>query len=116
MDHSHHMMDHSGHDMPLPDMPGHGDMPEMCSMNMIFNWDTKGMCVVFPWWHVKTHLGMILTVVAVVFISAGYEYVRKLSRDIDAAFKGSGEYLPNFFSFFCSFGQYLYRLRSGADY
>ncbi|KAG5365431.1 Copper transport protein [Yarrowia sp. C11] len=83
------MMDHSGHEMPMPDMPGHGDMPEMCSMNMIFNWDTKGMCVVFPWWHVKTHVGMVLTVVAVVFISAGYEYVRKLSRDIDAAFKAT---------------------------
>lgn len=111
------MMDHSGHEMPMPDMPGH-DMPEMCSMNMIFNWDTKGMCVVFPWWHVKTHLGMVLTVIAVVAISAGYEYVRKLSRDIDAAFKGSGEYTALVASNpTCSFfGQYLCRLRSGTDY
>lgn len=113
MDHSQHM-NHAGHEMPdMPpghSMPGH-DMDEMCSMNMIFNWDTKGMCVVFPWWHVKTHVGMVITVVAVVIMSAGYEYVRKISRDIDTAFKGQGEYEKP-----VQRGHYLYRLRSGAAY
>ncbi|KAG5358324.1 Copper transport protein [Yarrowia sp. B02] len=71
MDHSHHSDD-------------------MCSMSMIFNWDTKGMCVVFPWWHVKTHFGMVLTFIAVIIFAAGYEWIQKLTRDVDAAFKGKG--------------------------
>ncbi|CAG8689383.1 4932_t:CDS:2 [Funneliformis caledonium] len=24
----------------------------MCSMNMLFNWDTKNLCIVFSWWRV----------------------------------------------------------------
>lgn len=52
-------------------------------MNMIFTWDTTDLCVVFKWWHVRTNLGLILTLLTIVFLSAGYEYVRFKIRSLD---------------------------------
>ncbi|CAO3643622.1 unnamed protein product [Cunninghamella echinulata] len=74
--------DMPGHDMPGHDMPGH-DMPEMCSMNMIFNWQMKNTCVVFEWWHIHTPLGMFLSCLAIFAIGAGYEYIRAWASELD---------------------------------
>lgn len=80
-------MDHSGMDHSMP-MPDHGDM-DMCSMNMLFTWDTTNLCVVFKWWHVRTNLDLLLTIVAVVALGAGYEYLRLVAKRFDARFEYS---------------------------
>lgn len=91
MDHS--QMDHSMHtsmDMGNGGMDhggmGHGGMGkgDMCSMNMIFTWSTDNLCVVFRWWHIRTHTDLLLTLVAVVLLGMGYEYLKVLGARLDA--------------------------------
>ncbi|GAB7328666.1 hypothetical protein MBLNU13_g00595t1 [Cladosporium sp. NU13] len=78
MDHSHHAgMDH-GH-MGHGDMD-HGDMGPMCSMNMLFTWDTTNLCIVFPSWRVTGTFSLIWSLIAVVALTAGYEAIREVSR------------------------------------
>ncbi|PSN63458.1 Ctr copper transporter [Corynespora cassiicola Philippines] len=78
MDHSH--MDHGHMD--------HGDMPGMdhghtCSMNMLFTWSTKDLCIVFEGWHVDGTASLIFSLLAIVLLTAGYEAVREASRRYD---------------------------------
>ncbi|KAM0722684.1 hypothetical protein Q7P37_002125 [Cladosporium fusiforme] len=76
MDHAHHAgMDHSHMD--------HGDMGHdqpMCSMNMLFTWDTTNLCIVFPSWRVTGTFSLIVSLLAVIALTAGYEAIRELSR------------------------------------
>ncbi|KAL2282995.1 hypothetical protein FJTKL_10320 [Diaporthe vaccinii] len=79
MDHSH--MDHGN----MGDMPGHGghDMPshgEMCSMSMLFTWDTNNLCIVFKQWHIRTTPGLLFSLIAVILIGMGYEALRAGTR------------------------------------
>ncbi|OJJ99376.1 hypothetical protein ASPACDRAFT_44039 [Aspergillus aculeatus ATCC 16872] len=81
MDHSmHHMgmdMDH-GHD--------HGDMDMgQCSMNMLFTWSTKNLCIVFPQWRVTGTLSLLISLLLIVLLTAGYEGVRQLTRRFEVA-------------------------------
>ncbi|KAG6362110.1 hypothetical protein INS49_010339 [Diaporthe citri] len=79
MDHSH--MDHGN----MGDMPGHGghDMPshgDVCSMSMLFTWDTNNLCIVFKQWHIRTTPGLLFSLIAVVLIGMGYEALRAGTR------------------------------------
>ncbi|CAN6622229.1 copper transport protein Ctr2p [Trichomonascus vanleenenianus] len=74
MDHGN--MGHGGMD--------HGDMGPMCSMNMIFTWDTDNLCIVFKWWHIQTTIGLWLSLLAIVGLGAGYEFLRYRSRVLDS--------------------------------
>lgn len=80
----HEMMGHGGsgdgmdHSMPGMD---HGDM---CNMNMIFNWDIDNLCIVFKWWHIRTTAGLIISLLAIVALGAGYEYFRYISRKYES--------------------------------
>ncbi|KZF25900.1 Ctr copper transporter [Xylona heveae TC161] len=68
------MMDHGTHgDMPM-------DHAHRCSMNMLFTWNTKDLCIVFYSWHVHSTLTLLGSLVAIVALGAGYEYVREISR------------------------------------
>ncbi|KAK5134397.1 hypothetical protein LTR08_006577 [Meristemomyces frigidus] len=64
----------------------HGDMdmgdghPAMCSMNMLFTWDTNNLCIIFRGWRVTGTLSLILSLIAVMVLTAGYEAVREASR------------------------------------
>lgn len=74
-------MDHGN----MGDMPGHGghDMPshgEMCSMSMLFTWDTNNLCIVFKQWHIRTTPGLLFSLIAVVLIGMGYEALRAGTR------------------------------------
>lgn len=69
---AHEGMDHGGMD--------HGDMGAMCSMNMLFTWDTTNLCVVFRWWHIRSTPGLLISLLAIVALAAGYEGLRSLSR------------------------------------
>lgn len=43
---------------------------------MLFTWDWKNTCIVFKWWHVKTFWGFIGSFLAIVLLTAGYEFVK----------------------------------------
>ncbi|KAF7877537.1 hypothetical protein EAF04_001214 [Stromatinia cepivora] len=72
MDHSH--MDHSMHDMGM-DMGG-----DRCNMNMLFTWDTTNLCIIFRWWHIRSTFSLLISLLGVVAITAGYEGIRSLTR------------------------------------
>ncbi|KAI8067898.1 Ctr copper transporter family-domain-containing protein [Gongronella butleri] len=83
MDHSEHMH-HAGHNMAMGHEGHEGhDMPAMCSMNMIFNWQIEDTCVVFEWWHIHSKMGMIVSCLAIFAIAAGYEYLRAWTTQLD---------------------------------
>jgi len=87
MDHS--TMDHGGMD--------HGGMGDgdSCNMSMLFTWNTKNLCLVFEWWHVRTTPGLIFSLLAVVALAAGYEALRKVSRTYEASVAKKASELPN---------------------
>ncbi|KAH7035201.1 Ctr copper transporter [Microdochium trichocladiopsis] len=83
MDHSH--MDHSGMDMG-------GDR---CSMNMLFTWNTNNLCIVFRQWHIRGPGSLILSLLAIVAITAGYEALRAAARRYDERTTRHPDALPN---------------------
>ncbi|KAH6691745.1 CTR2 long splice variant [Plectosphaerella plurivora] len=80
MDHSH--MDHG--DMGHGDMGhgGHGDMGggPQCSMNMLFTWDTNNLCIVFRQWRIDSTASLVVSLLLVIALTAGYEALRAASR------------------------------------
>ncbi|ORY65924.1 ctr copper transporter [Pseudomassariella vexata] len=82
MDHS--LMDHGemGHgDMGHGDMGhGGGGMGDMCSMNMLFTWDSTNLCIIFQQWHVRGPASLVFSLLAIVAICAGYEALREATR------------------------------------
>ncbi|CAI7574717.1 unnamed protein product [Penicillium glandicola] len=80
MDHSMHMaMDHG-------DM-GHGDMDmgAKCNMNMLFTWSSENLCIIFRGWHVTGPFSFLLSLIAIVILTAGYEGIRSVTRKYEAA-------------------------------
>jgi len=63
---------------------GHGGMDmspgPTCKMNMLFTWDTTDLCVIFRWWHIHSTFTLLLSLVGVALLTAGYEGVREISR------------------------------------
>lgn len=55
-------------------------MNNMCSMNMLFTWDTTNLCVVFRWWHIRSTPGLLFSLLAIIALAAGYECLRSFSR------------------------------------
>jgi len=51
-----------------------------CKMNMLFTWDTTDLCVIFRWWHIHSTFTLLLSLVGVALLTAGYEGVREISR------------------------------------
>ena len=47
---------------------------------MLFTWNTNNLCLVFRWWHISTTFSLILSLLGVVALSAGYEYLRTVTR------------------------------------
>ncbi|PHH86943.1 hypothetical protein CDD83_9558 [Cordyceps sp. RAO-2017] len=72
MDHGHMDHGHMGHD-------------DMCSMNMLFTWDTTNLCIVFRQWHVRSTAALVFSLVAVVLLAMLYEALRALSRRYEAS-------------------------------
>jgi len=63
---------------------GHSHQPQ-CSMNMLFTWSYTDLCIVFRQWHINGPLSLILSLIAIALLTAGYECVRNISRQYDAA-------------------------------
>ncbi|KAK0657211.1 Ctr copper transporter family-domain-containing protein [Cercophora newfieldiana] len=87
MDHSMH--DHSMHADTMP-MDGHA----RCSMNMLFTWNYQNVCVVFRQWHITSPLSLIISLIGVVFIVAGYEALREGIRQYEARINKRLETVP----------------------
>ncbi|OBS18303.1 hypothetical protein FPOA_10030 [Fusarium poae] len=83
MDHSH--MDHSGMDHGDMDHGHGGGMKDMCSMNMLFTWDTNNLCIVFRQWHVRSTTSLLFSLIAVIILAIGYEALRSVSRRYEQA-------------------------------
>jgi copper transporter 1 len=86
MDHDH--SDHAGMDHGGPGgHGGHGGMgsDDMCSMNMLFTWDTTNLCIVFRQWHIRSTASLVISLIAVVLLAMGYEGLRSLSARYEAA-------------------------------
>ncbi|MCJ1357996.1 MAG: hypothetical protein MMC33_007994 [Icmadophila ericetorum] len=80
-------MDMTGHlDHGGMDMPSHRPM---CNMNMLFTWDTTNLCIVFRWWHISNTFTLLLSLLGVALLTAGYEGVREVARRYEAS---SAEY------------------------
>jgi len=78
------------------DHGGHGDMDSgaMCNMNMLFTWNTENLCIVFPQWRITGAFSLLLSLVAVAAMTAGYELVRTLSRKYDQSSQEYANSLP----------------------
>jgi copper transporter 1 len=47
---------------------------------MLFTWSTQDLCIVFKGWHIRSTGGLLLSLLAIVLMTAGYEAVREMSR------------------------------------
>ncbi|CAK7240932.1 MAG: copper transpport protein [Sporothrix thermara] len=83
MDHSHH---HHVEDAEMP--------MDMCSMNMLFTWDTRNLCIVFRWWHVRSTPGLFLSLLAVIALGVGYEALREGIRRYEVQLAKQAESVP----------------------
>ncbi|KAE8309114.1 hypothetical protein BDV41DRAFT_567621 [Aspergillus transmontanensis] len=79
-------MHHSGMDMDHGH-GGHGDMDMggQCNMNMLFTWSAKDLCIIFRKWRVDGPFSLLVSLVVIVLLTAGYEGIRQLTRRYEAA-------------------------------
>ncbi|GAA5837260.1 hypothetical protein JCM11251_004948 [Rhodosporidiobolus azoricus] len=84
-------MDHGGHDMP---MPGHGDHSMACKMNMVWNTDPVGVCLVFPSLQIHSQASVLFWLIALVLLSMSCEYLRlsllTFDRNLRSHLRGGG--------------------------
>lgn len=66
---------------------GHGDMDMggQCNMNMLFTWSSKDLCIIFRQWRVDGPFSLLVSLVVIVLLTAGYEGIRQLTRRYEAA-------------------------------
>ncbi|KOS16308.1 ctr copper transporter [Malassezia pachydermatis] len=79
---------HEGHMMPGHEghtMPGHDAEAAACSMAMVWNTETKGMCIVHQAWHVQTEQGFAISLVLIFALGVGYEFLKLLGRQLEVA-------------------------------
>lgn len=62
---------------------------------MIFTWDYNNLCIVFSSWRITNAFSLILSLVAVVALTAGYEAVREASRRYEARQRAMIENMPS---------------------
>ncbi|TDZ27129.1 Copper transport protein CTR2 [Colletotrichum spinosum] len=93
MDHSH--MDHSAMDHGSMGGGGMGGgMGDRCSMSMLFTWNTNNLCIVFRQWHIRSTGGLIVSLLLVVALAAGYEALRAASRRYEQSVNKRVDSLP----------------------
>lgn len=62
---------------------------------MLFTWDWHNSCVVFKWWHVRSPLSFIFSLIAIVLVSMGYEWLKTIGKDNSAAISGPLRPVPS---------------------
>ncbi|KAF3906648.1 hypothetical protein ABW20_dc0109534 [Dactylellina cionopaga] len=51
---------------------------------MLFTWDPTNLCIIFRTWHVRGPVSLVFSLLAIVALTAGYEFVREVSRRYEA--------------------------------
>jgi solute carrier family 31 (copper transporter), member 1 len=71
---------------------------------MLFTWSTHNLCIVFRQWRITGTVSLLLSLGAIVLLTAGYECVRGISRQYEqshsaqmSAFSSSASSMSNFF-------------------
>jgi len=57
---------------------------------MLFTFSTHNLCIIFPSWRITTTLSLLLSLLGIILLTAGYELVRDASRRYEAR---SAEYM-----------------------
>ncbi|KAI9679943.1 MAG: hypothetical protein M1817_004958 [Caeruleum heppii] len=83
-------MKHTGMNMPKD---GGGDQP-MCNMNMLFTLSTQNLCIIFSQWRITGPFSLLVSLLAIVALTAGYEFVRDVTRRYEARCALDGNALP----------------------
>jgi solute carrier family 31 (copper transporter), member 1 len=52
---------------------------------MLFTWSSKNLCIIFPQWRVTGTLSLLISLIAIILLTAGYEAVRDISRQYEAS-------------------------------
>lgn len=85
----HVMPGHEGHSMSGHEghmMPGHeSNSTGQCIMMMSWNSYTKDICIVTEAWHIRSSQDFVLSLVIILGISVGYEYLKWIVRCLDMA-------------------------------
>lgn len=70
---------------------------------MLFTWSSENLCIVFRQWRVTSTFSLVLSLLAIVLLTAGYECVREISRRYEqkhsaemAAYSTSGSSMSQF--------------------
>lgn len=61
---------------------------------MIFTWDYNNLCIVFRSWRITSAFTLVLSLLAVMALTAGYEAVREASRRYEARQSALLENMP----------------------
>jgi copper transporter 1 len=51
---------------------------------MLFNWSSENLCIIFRSWRITGPFSFLLSLVAIVVLTAGYEGVRSVTRKYEA--------------------------------
>lgn len=65
---------------------------------MLFTWDTNNLCIVFRQWHIRSTLSLIVSLLLVVAITAGYEALRAASRRYEMKVNKKVDAMPSMLS------------------
>lgn len=52
---------------------------------MLFTWSAKNLCIVFRSWRITGPLSLLLSLIVIALLTAGYEGVRRLTRQYEMA-------------------------------
>lgn len=52
---------------------------------MLFTWSSKNLCIIFRQWHITGPFSLVVSLVAIVLLTAGYEGVREITRRYEAS-------------------------------
>ncbi|RHZ48852.1 hypothetical protein Glove_541g31 [Diversispora epigaea] len=61
---------------------GHGGN-STCNSHMLWNWETKNVCIVFSWWSANSVPSLIFSCLIVLLLAVSFEVLRNLSRKYD---------------------------------
>ena len=62
---------------------------------MLFTWETHNLCIVFRQWRITGAVSLLLSLLAIIALAAGYEFVRELSRQYEAMCAEGAGSLPS---------------------
>jgi copper transporter 1 len=51
---------------------------------MLFNWETTNLCIIFHRWQIQSTTGLIVSLILIILITAGYEALREFCRLYEA--------------------------------